>query len=144
MRKVMAMTCIAVPSASLIGRLGGMYGEKMAPDSRTVGGILDDIVKTDAFARLISEGFTKYLKAGGAIDWVDFGHFVLGHMLGDGATTLTGRALATAADVMAARELGQLLMQATEAVQHKKTGKVDSTRVAEYVLRRIKKAREGR
>lgn len=149
------MSCVARPSAALIGRLGIMYPERGLPESGTIVGILDDIVAVDALGAILTEGFKLYTKADGSCDERDIGAYVVGCMIKDGNAlrpklSLVGGPMtpkdsanveAAAVDMMAAAAMGRLIIRAVNETQEKGTGLTHMQKVAVFIFRTINEAK---
>jgi hypothetical protein len=130
-----------------------MYPEGGMPKSKSVKGLMDDLVKVDALAIVLTEAIQACQKVGGGVDPKDVGAFVLRCMLSTGAarprlslamSPLSPREQdnveAAAVDMMAAEALGKLITRAIEKTQEK-NGLTHMQKVAVYVLRAMKEAR---
>jgi hypothetical protein len=119
-----------------------MYPNLGAPESGSIHGVLDDLVKVDGFASVLTEAFEAKLGQ------EETGVYVLKCMLQDGGAMrprLSSAAERTefeamVVDMMAAAALGRLITEAIEMTQAS-DGLTDTRKVAVYILRTMKESR---
>ncbi len=155
--KTVPVQCIAQPSASMRLRMGSMYPERGRPANPGAGvvAVLDDLVKVEALACLLTEAIERNQTTDGRLDEREVAAYVLRHMMGDGgakrpALSLVGAPMAPraqanveamAVDMMAAAAFGKLITRAIEATRRPKDGLTKMQNVAVYILRAMKAAR---
>jgi hypothetical protein len=129
-----------------------MYGKRGLPESGKIAGIFSDIEKVDAVAIVLTNAIQQCQTSDGRLDEEDLGGFVLRCMAYAGGDTakfsLSGDFLtvkesaefkARVADMLAAKALGKLIIEAIENTQES-NGFTDTKKVAVYLLRKVKEA----